>query len=96
LLAALPAPIALAAQAFRAEPSGVAWLEAECRRAKQVDVRGALEHAIGRLRKRGASEKVETLEALAAALDSSAKPPRDPARIREGTGRGKKHRSRGA
>lgn len=96
LLAALPAPIALATQAFRGEPSGVAWLEGECRRAKQVDVRNALDHALERLRKRGASEKVETLEALAAALDSSAKPPRDPARIREGTGRGKKHRTRGA
>jgi hypothetical protein len=97
VLAALPAPIALAAQAFRGEPSGIAWLEERCRVAKQVDVRGALDHALSLLRKRGASEKVETLQALQSALASSAKPPRDPARIREGlTGRGKKKRARGA
>lgn len=94
--AALPAPVALAAQAFRGTPSGVAWLEDECRKATQVDVRDLLDHAIGLLKKRGGSEKVETLRALHEALDSSAKPPRDPARIREGTGRGKKRRARGA
>ncbi|MFO0684392.1 MAG: hypothetical protein U0234_20230 [Sandaracinus sp.] len=95
--ASLPAPIALAAQSFRGTPSGIAWLEERCREAKHVDVRSVLQHAIDRLRKRGASEKVETLAQLGAALASSAKPPRDPARIREGlTGRGKKHRHRGA
>ena len=96
VLAALPAPIALAAQSFRATPSGVEWLGEQCRRATQVDVRNALDHALSVLRKRGASEKVETLEALHAALASSAKPPRDPSRIREGTGRGKKRQARGA
>jgi hypothetical protein len=94
--AALPAPIALAAQSFRGTPSGVAWLEEQCRRATQVDVRHLLDHALSLLKKRGASEKVETLQALHAALASSAKPPRDPARIREGlTGRGKKRKARG-
>jgi hypothetical protein len=96
VLAALPAPLALVAQSFRGSPSGVEWLDAQCREAKQVDVRSALDHALARLRKRGASEKVETLVALDAALASSAKPPRDPSRIREGTGRGKKRRARGA
>lgn len=96
LTASLPAPIALAAQSFRATPSGIEWLEAECTRAKHVDVRGVLEHALERLRKRGASEKAETLQALQQALAGSAKPPRDPARIRDGlTGRGKKHKRRG-
>lgn len=96
ITAALPAPIALAAQSFRATPSGIAWLEAECVRAKHVEVRTVLEHALEKLRKRGASEKAETLQALQQALASSAKPPRDPARIREGlTGRGKKHKKRG-
>lgn len=95
--AALPAPIALAAQAFRGTPSGIAWLDEQCRRARQVDVRGVLDHALERLRKRGASEGTETLRGLQEALASSAKPPRDPARIREGlTGRGKKRRTRGA
>ncbi len=96
MTAAMPAPIALVAQSFRGEPSGIAWLEEQCRRATVIDMRSVLENAIERLRKRGGSEKVETLEALNAALASSAKPPRDPSRIREGTGRGKKRRSRGA
>lgn len=96
LNASLPAPIALAAQSFRAAPSGIDWLEQQCVRAKAVDVRTVLGIALEKLRKRGASEKAETLQALQQALASSAKPPRDPARIREGlTGRGKKHRKRG-
>jgi hypothetical protein len=96
VLAALPAPIATAAQSFRGEPSGIAWLDDQCRNAKQVDVRSALNQALIKLKKRGASEKTETLQHLNAALASSAKPPRDPARIRAGlTGRGKKRRARG-
>jgi hypothetical protein len=84
------------AQSFRGEPSGVQWLEEQCRSAKAVDVRQLLEHALVLLKKRGSSEKVETLRGLQEALASSAKPPRDPARIREGlTGRGKKRRARG-
>jgi hypothetical protein len=96
VLAALPAALAQVAQSFRGSPSGVDWLEARCREATQVDVRSALDHVLARLRKRGAAEKVATLAALDVALASSAKPPRDPSRIREGVGRGKKRRTRGA
>lgn len=95
VLAALPSPIAVAAQSFRGTPSGIDWLDAQCRIAKQVDVRAALNLAIEKLRKRGGSEKVETLLALNEALASSAKPDRHAARVREGTGRGKKRKGRG-
>ena len=95
LLAALAPAIALVAASFRASPNGVEWLEAECARATQVDVRNALSAAIDQLRKRGSSEKVEVLEALRAALASSAKPDRHAARRKEGTNRGKKEQTRG-
>ncbi len=95
LLAALPAAIALVAASFRATPSGADWLEAECRRATQVDVRAALSASIDQLRKRGSSEKTEVLETMREALQSSAKPDRHAARRQPGTNRGKKQQTRG-
>ena len=95
LLAALPAAIALVTSSFRASPNGVEWLQAECERATQVDVRNALSSAIDAMRKRGASEKTDVLEHLRLALASSAKPDRHAARRKEGTNRGKKQQSRG-
>lgn len=95
LLAALPGAIALVAASFRGSPNGVDWLEAECARTTQVDVRSALSASIDQLRKRGASEKTEVLEALRQALASSAKPDRHAARRQIGTNRGKKQQTRG-
>jgi hypothetical protein len=95
LLEALPAAIALVAASFRATPNGVDWLEAECARATQVDVRAALAASIDHMRRRGASEKTEVLEALRTALASSAKPDRHAARRQIGTNRGKKQQTRG-
>lgn len=82
--------------ASRGEPDGAAWLVAELEKARHPDLRKAFEHTLERLRARGDAQKSETLVRLDAALASSKKPPRDPARIREDLrGRGKKHRVRG-
>lgn len=97
VLAALGRIAAAVAATFRAEPDGTAWLEERLAQAKHPDIRKAFEEALERLKKRGGSEKVATLEALHAALASSAKPDRHAARREPGmTSRGKKQRGRGA
>jgi hypothetical protein len=89
-------PPALATAVASKRP-GAAWLEERCRGARHPDLRQALEETIERLRRRGGAEKVETLKALADALASSKKPPRDPTRSNEpARGRGRKARGRGA
>lgn len=93
LLALGPAVSAMTA-AFR--DVGIAWLEARCSEAKHPDLRRSLDTALSRLRARGDALRPEELARLGEALASSAKPPRDPSRIRDGTGRGKKRARRGA
>lgn len=94
IVAALPGALALVASTMRGEPDGIEWLRARCAEATHPDVRGAMQVAIDRLRKGAGAQSGATIEALRQALASSAKPPRDPSRIREGTGRGKKGRGR--
>ncbi|HVU51456.1 MAG TPA: hypothetical protein VHL80_12255, partial [Polyangia bacterium] len=86
LLAALPRALATAI-AVGGE-AGVAWLEAECRQARRPDVRATLSDAVVRVQ---AASAVAGLR-LRKALEGSAKPPRDPSRIRPGAGRGKASR----
>lgn len=82
--------------ASRGEPDGVGWLRGELEKARHPDLRKAFEKTLERLRARGDAQKSETLEKLDTALASSAKPPRDPGKIRDDLrGRGKKHRTRG-
>lgn len=82
--------------ASRGEPDGIGWLLGELEKARHPDLRRAFERTLERLRARGDAQKSETLVRLDAALASSAKPPRDPDRIRTDLrGRGKKHRTRG-
>ena len=92
LLMALPKTLAATVNAFAAGDRAVAWLEDECRQARRPDVRAVLSDAIVRLKTRneGLSETVAIR--LRVALEGSAKPPRDPSRIRPGTGRGKASR----
>lgn len=96
LLSALGRIAAAIASGFRAEPDGGAWLTERMSEAHHPDVRKAFDDALARLKKRGGAEKTVTLEAMHAALASSAKPDRHAARRREDmTSRGKKKKARG-
>ncbi|HVX95401.1 MAG TPA: hypothetical protein VHK47_10865, partial [Polyangia bacterium] len=67
---------------------GAAWLEAECQAATQPGVREALSQAV--IRVQAGSSVVG--QRVRQALEGSAKPPRDPTRIRPGAGRGRASR----
>jgi hypothetical protein len=86
LLAALPRALA-AAVAVGAEEAA-AWLEAECAQATQTDVRSALSEAVILVQ----AQSPVAGQRLRKALETSAKPPRDPTRIRPGAGRGRSSR----
>ncbi len=77
---------------LRAADRGVAWFEAECAQARHPDVRLALSQAIQKLRQSGQAPRSAVTEALRASLEQSAKPLREAARIRPGTGRGRSSR----
>lgn len=85
---ALAAVIANPAMAERAQ----SWFAAECARADRTDVRHALSAAILALRSPAHGQSVIVIETLRGALQGSAKPLRDPSRLRPGTGRGKASR----
>ncbi len=91
LLAALPRTLAAVVATFSAGDEGKDWLDGECQRAHHPDVRAVLSDAIVALRApRGRVSAVA--ESLRKTLEASAKPPRDPTRLRPGTGRGKASR----
>jgi hypothetical protein len=93
LLAALPATLAAVAVGLGGDQRGAAWLEAECREARHPEVREALSTAILRSRANKADgQSAAVIARLRAALEGSAKPPRDPTRKRPGTDRGKASR----
>ncbi|WP_157068920.1 hypothetical protein [Sandaracinus amylolyticus] len=95
IVASLPGALAHVAIAMRGEPDGIEWLRVRCTEATHPDVRAAIEQAIEKLRRGAGAQSSATIDMLRAALASSAKPPRDPSRIREGTGRGKQGKSAG-
>jgi hypothetical protein len=86
LLGALPRTLATVAAA--GGERGVAWLEQECADARQPDVRAALSDAVVRVQSQNALDGQRVRQAL----EGSAKPPRDPTRIRPGAGRGRASR----
>ncbi|MCC7534943.1 MAG: hypothetical protein IT379_01950 [Deltaproteobacteria bacterium] len=89
ILAALPSALAEIAVSLRDE--GERWLIAQLSEARHPDVRIAMEQAIDALRKGARARSSSVIEAMRAALASSAKPSREAARIRHGmSGRGKK------
>ena len=71
----------------------IAWLEKVCTDAERPDMRETLSDAIGRLRDRSSGQKAGLVDSLRATLMASAKPLRHAARVRPGTGRGKKTRT---
>jgi hypothetical protein len=83
LLAALPRAIAAVVGAGGEE--GLTWLERECGYAQQPGVRAMLSDAVVRVLELGALVG----QRARAALEASAKPLRDPSRVRPGAGRGK-------
>ena len=92
LLLALPRTLAAVAASVRAGDRGAAWLEDECRNARHPDVRGALSNAVLILADRSSGQGAALAQGLRGALEGSAKPPRDPTRIRRGAGRGRSTR----
>jgi len=92
LLQALPRALAAAVSVFTAGERGAAWLEGECAEARRPDVREALSDAIRTLATKKEGTATVVAERLRAALSGSAKPPRDPTRVRPGAGRGRASR----
>jgi len=68
------------------------WLRNECVIAEHPPVRDALSAAIAQLRISAHGQSAGVVSALRSSLEGSAKPPRDPSRIRQGLGRGKRSR----
>jgi hypothetical protein len=68
------------------------WFEAECARAEHPHVREALSDVIIQLRTSAHGLGADVVDSLHKSLASSAKPLRDPSRLRPGTGRGKASR----
>lgn len=91
LLLSLPRTLSNLAVGLRAGDRGILWLTAECEGAKHPDVRRALSMATEQVRTSGRSHGV-VAEQLKQTLEGSAKPLRDPSRVRPGTGRGKSSR----
>lgn len=92
LLQSLPRTFAAVVASLRADDRGAGWLEAECVRARHPDVRSALSDAILALRATREGQSAALTQRLRNALEGSAKPPRDPTRLRPGQGRGKASR----
>jgi len=89
LLTSLSRTVAAAAGNWRGGEKGRQWLEEVCAEAKQPALRDALAAAIVRLRGSAHGQGDSVSDGLRRTLDASAKPPRDPSRIRPGKGRGK-------
>ncbi len=92
LLLALPRTLAGVAAGLRAGDRGAAWLEEECRSAHHPDVRDALSKTILLLADKSSGQGAVLAQTLRAALEGSAKPPRDPTLIRRGAARGRSSR----
>ena len=92
LLLALPRTLAGVAGGLRAGDRGAAWLEQECRSAEHPDVRDALSRTVLLLADKASGQSAALAQGLRAALEGSAKPARDPTRIRPGAARGRSTR----
>jgi hypothetical protein len=90
LLASLPRTLAAVVADFAGE--GQSWLDAECQQATNTDVRKALSDAVVALRGAAYGQSSTVADSLRQTLEASAKPLRDPSRLRPGTGRGKASR----
>jgi hypothetical protein len=92
LLAALPRTLASVVAATGRSDASARWFEGECLAATHPQVREALSRTLQALREPAHGQTSTAVDALRASLESSAKPLRDPTRLRPGTGRGKASR----
>lgn len=92
LLLSLPRTLGAVVSHLTRDELGAGWLEAECARARHPDVREALSNTLVRFASRNADPGAVVTQRLRAALEGSAKPPRDPTRRRPGAARGKASR----
>lgn len=92
LLMSLPPILATVVATLSAGNTGPAWFEELCSSADHPDVRKTLSDTILRLRKTSLGHSSSTAQRLRQVLEGSAKPLRDPTRLRPGTGRGKASR----
>jgi hypothetical protein len=89
LLLSLPKTLAAVVAQFT---EAHAWLEIACSEADRPDVRKVLSDALVKLRTRENASDGGVVGHLQRTLEASAKPLRDPSRLRPGTGRGKASR----
>jgi hypothetical protein len=92
LLLALPGALASVVAAPASAQLAHPWLHQACQEAVRPDVREALSNALLHLRAPARKLAPGVVEDLRRTLAGSAKPPRDPTRLRPGTGRGKSSR----
>jgi hypothetical protein len=92
LLTSLPPTLATVVATMVSDDRGPAWFEAICTSSEHPDVRNALSDAILRLRSTPLGHGSAIAQRLRQALEGSAKPLRDPSRLRPGSGRGKTSR----
>ena len=95
LVVALPPTLALVVGTLggAGRPGGVSWFEELCATAAHPDVRSVLSDTIIGLRSEAIGASPVLIEHLRALMGGSAKPLRDPSRLRPGTGRGKASRA---
>jgi hypothetical protein len=93
LLLALPATLGAVAAAVTTADRGATWLEEACRNAHHPDLRAALSDMVVALADRASGQGAMLAERLRGALKGSAKPLRDPTRLRKGSGRGRTSRT---
>ncbi len=91
LLMSIPRALTNVAAGLRAGERGLLWLTEECDRAEHPDLRRALSQTTEQVRTSGRVQG-DVAERLKQTLEASAKPLRDPSRVRPGTGRGKHSR----
>lgn len=93
VLTSLALALASVVALVRSGDQGLSWFTAECERAKHPDVRGALSAALIKLQNIPQAPSVSLVDTLRKKLEDSAKPLRDPSRLRPGTGRGRRSRN---
>lgn len=92
-LTSLAGTLASVVAQVRAGDRGMHWFESECERADHPDLRAALSQALRKLPSLPQAPTSARIESLRKTLEGSAKPLRDPTRVRPGTGRGRRSRN---
>ena len=92
LLTSLPTTLVVVVGGSSLRERAQAWFEEESTRADHVGVRKVLSDTLARLGAPAQGQNRSVVEGMRTTLESSAKPLRDPTRVRPGTGRGKSSR----